>query len=178
VIWLFVRLAYMWAVHMFVLVTLYRHERVMWVRMNVVSALLTLLFFWPVLALPGRWAVAVEVLGMMLVVAPYPLALWARRSLGQRNWEAPRSTELPEAITTRGPYGIIRHPLYLVMFLGGAGEFCITGTWLCIPLTLLFDALAYANARHDERKILGSPLAEAYREYSEQVRKRFVPGLL
>jgi protein-S-isoprenylcysteine O-methyltransferase Ste14 len=176
--WLFFRLAYMWAVHLFVLTTLYRREPVMWIRMNAVSALLTLLFFWPILPLPASLAVPIEIAGMVAVVLPYPLALWARRSLGQRNWEAPRSAELPVTITTAGPYGLIRHPLYLAMFLGGAGEFFITGTWFFLPLTLLFGLLAWANALHDERKIMASGLGEAYGQYASEVRSRFLPGLL
>ena len=51
----------------------------------------------------------------------------------------------------------------------------ITGTWLCVPLTGAFAALAYANAVHDERKILSSPLGAAYSAYTAVVRRRFLP---
>ena len=173
--WSMVRLAYLWIVHLFVLLTLYRHERAMWVRMNAAALILTPLFIWPLLPLPSPAGTVVEVVGMALVLVPYPLALSARRALGQANWEAPRAEALPDSITASGPYGLVRHPLYVAMFLGATGEFMITGTWFCVPLTLMFAALAYVNAVHDEKKILSSSLGEAYSAYAATVRRRFLP---
>ena len=173
--WSLFRLAYLWSAHLFVLVTLYRHERVMWVRMNAATLVLTPLFFWPVLPISSPAATVVEVVGMVFMLLPYPLALSARRALGQANWEAPRASALPDSITKGGPYGFVRHPLYLAMFVGSAGEFMITGTWFCIPLVGLFAVLAYVNAIHDEKKILSSPLGDAYADYAATVKRRFLP---
>lgn len=176
--WPLFRLAYIWISQWFVLATMYRHERVMWIRMNAMAALMTPLFFWPILPLPPQVAAVVEIVGIVLVLAPYPLGIAARRALGQANWQAPRADGAPETITTAGPYGRIRHPLYLVMFVGSAGQFMVTGTWFCVPLILIFAAMAYTNALHDERKIMTTPLAEAYAAYKREVPSRFVPGVL
>jgi protein-S-isoprenylcysteine O-methyltransferase Ste14 len=176
--WLLVRLAYLWASHLFVLVTLYRRERAMWVRTNVVECVLTALLLIRVLPLPTVAALPVEVAGMVLVVLPYPFAAWARRALGQSNWEAPRSTALPGSITSKAPHSLVQHPLYVAMFLGTAGQSMIVGSWLSAVLVVLFAALAYMNAVHDERKIMSSPLAETYSAYAKRVRSRFIPYLL
>lgn len=177
-VWALIRLAYLWASHFFVLMTLYRHERVMWIRMNSVGLVLTALVFWRAVMLPGPWAVGAELLGMLLVLLPYPIALSARRALGQANWQEPRSAKQPETITRTGPYSRIRHPLYVAMFLGSSGQCLITGSWLALPLVAMFAVLAYANSIHDERKIAASPLAAQYEAYAAQVRGRFIPQVL
>jgi len=87
--------------------------------------------------------VVTAVLGDFLVFVGLFIAIWARMTLG-RNWSASVTLKENHELIQRGPYRLVRHPIYsglLLMILGTAvlvGQvggflvlvFCFCGFWL------------------------------------------------
>ncbi|WP_299558990.1 isoprenylcysteine carboxylmethyltransferase family protein [uncultured Mycolicibacterium sp.] len=83
--------------------------------------------------------------------------------------------EAGQKLATTGLYGLVRHPMYagnVVMMLGiplALGSWC--GLGLVVP-----GVLVLACRIHDEERLLVAEL-DGYREYTERVRYRLVPGV-
>jgi len=115
----------------------------------------------------------VVALGNVLVVVGLTIAMLV---VSQNSYAAANITvESDQAVVSTGLYGLVRHPMYfgsLVMLIGvplALGSF-----W-----ALLIDALyvvLFAVRIFDEEKTLIEELS-GYREYTEKVRSRLVPGV-
>jgi protein-S-isoprenylcysteine O-methyltransferase Ste14 len=115
----------------------------------------------------------VVALGNALVVVGLTIAMLV---VSQNNYAAANITvESDQAVVSTGLYGLVRHPMYfgsLVMLIGvplALGSF-----W-----ALLIDAVyvvLFAVRIFDEEKALIDELS-GYREYTEKVRSRLVPGV-
>ena len=115
----------------------------------------------------------VVALGNALVVVGLTIAMLV---VSQNSYAAANITvESDQAVVSTGLYGLVRHPMYfgsLVMLIGvplALGSF-----W-----ALLIDALyvvLFAVRIFDEEKALIEELS-GYREYTEKVRSRLVPGV-
>jgi hypothetical protein len=78
----------------------------------------------------------------------------------------------PHRLTTTGPYGLVRHPLYLGWVLCVFGAAHMTGDRLAFALlTTLYLAIAIP---WEERSLIGEFGAE-YRRYQQLVRWRMIP---
>jgi protein-S-isoprenylcysteine O-methyltransferase Ste14 len=84
---------------------------------------------------------------------------------------------LPAAIRvrTRGPFAVIRHPVYAAYILSDAAIAISHPHWLIVSATALELAALAWRARIEER-LLEEALPE-YGDYRRRVRSRFVPGL-
>jgi len=115
----------------------------------------------------------VVALGNVLVVVGLTIAMLV---VSQNSYAAANITvESDQAVVSTGLYGLVRHPMYfgsLVMLIGvplALGSF-----W-----ALLIDALyvvLFAVRIFDEEKTLIEELS-GYREYTEKVHSRLVPGV-
>ncbi|GAB4271966.1 MAG: hypothetical protein Kow0092_26890 [Deferrisomatales bacterium] len=115
-----------------------------------------------VLACPTRGSV---LLGLGPALLGEALRTWASATL-VKNRE----------LATRGPYALVRNPLYLGSFLVGLGVAVMGGRPLLVALFVLGFVPVYgALARKEEKRLLGR-FGEAYRRYCRQV-PRFVPRL-
>lgn len=98
----------------------------------------------------------------------YGLVIWSLLVLGSSFGIAPAD----RGLVTRGPYGFVRHPMYL-------GELILRATLVVSsPQPLLASALLVVlaiiqivRARREERIIAG------YTSYARQVRFRLIPGV-
>ncbi len=86
-----------------------------------------------------KWAMAVhapavQLVGVVLLLAGLGLALWARVHLG-RNWGMPMTQRAEPELVTSGPYRCVRHPIYSGILLA------ILGTDLATDLSWLIAAL-------------------------------------
>jgi protein-S-isoprenylcysteine O-methyltransferase Ste14 len=71
---------------------------------------------------------ALEAVGAALCLAGSALAIWARYLLGT-NWSGTVQLKRDHELIQRGPYRVVRHPIYtglLLLFLGNALE---VGEW-------------------------------------------------
>lgn len=110
---------------------------------------------------------------MLLVGSGIALGLWAARHLGRALTPLP----LPVAggrLTTRGPYRLMRHPMYTAALVLSAGLGLWRRSWLAAALLGGLVLLFSVKSRWEERH-----LAATYRGYSEYqaATPRFLPRL-
>ena len=83
--------------------------------------------------------------------------------------------ERHQAVVTRGPYAVVRHPGYLGAMIGNLAVPVVLGSlWALIPAGLFLVLLAVRTALED--RMLHRELA-GYPAYAARVRYRLVPGL-
>ena len=95
----------------------------------------------------------------------------------RENRFAARTVEVQagQHVISTGPYGIVRHPMYLaaiVMYL--AGPVALGSYWAVLPGLLLPIVLAMRLL--DEERLLAEELA-GYRDYQTRTKFRLIPGI-
>jgi protein-S-isoprenylcysteine O-methyltransferase Ste14 len=118
---------------------------------------------------------AVRWLGLALVVAGPAFSFWSASTLG-RHFDLDVEVHGGHEIIDRGPYRIVRHPVYLGIAIHFVGACLATGNLLLIAGTVLgtFPAL-YLRAAIEER-LLRESLGTAYDAYARRV-PMLVPGV-
>jgi len=126
------------------------------------------------LAAPG-WSGSVSnglaVVGALLAVAGAVLAAMAARALGRSLTPFPRPSERGE-IVERGPYRVVRHPIYSggILFFSG---FSLAFSPAALILTAALAAVWGLKSRVEERLLLAS--YPGYAAYCTRTRSRLVP---
>lgn len=132
-------------------------------------------FFWVpyvVIALrPGPELDVPDVLrwiGVALSVLGVAFSLWAMVTLG-RHYDLVLEVHQDHELVRRGPYALVRHPVYTGLGLHFTGACLATGSLLLIAGTLLVSLPAfYARARAEER-MLRDHFGTAYEAYAREV---------
>lgn len=106
----------------------------------------------------SRQTIASVLLGLPFVLAGEAIRIWASGYILKG-----------EELTTVGPYGYVRHPLYLGNFFMGAGFALMGGSILLLGIFLLVLALIYKATVETEERDLILRFGEAYRTYARQV---------
>ncbi len=117
------------------------------------------------------WGLALQMLGVILLIASFVLHLWARLHLGR--FYAERVEILPDHhVVQSGPYAYIRHPVVTSFFGIAIGLFLVNPA---IPtlLMMLYVFGDFARAAIQEEKLLSQHLSE-YRAYMQRT-GRFLP---
>lgn len=114
-------------------------------------------------------------LGLVAETAGLALAVWARQTLG-KNWTGRITTGGTQELIIRGPYRVVRHPIYSGGLLAVLGTAIVIGEPRALLGFLLFLAGLLIKLRREEaalRKHFGS----AYEDYARQV-AGLVPGVV
>jgi protein-S-isoprenylcysteine O-methyltransferase Ste14 len=83
--------------------------------------------------------------------------------------------EPDQTVATTGPYVFVRHPMYLgVLLLYVFSPLALGSYWSMIPALFLMGLLI-ARITNEERVLLKE--LNGYREYTEKVRWRLIPGI-
>jgi protein-S-isoprenylcysteine O-methyltransferase Ste14 len=101
--------------------------------------------------------------GVGLAALSLPALVWVQVTLGKfwsRNLQLQQSHEL---ITT-GPYGLVRHPMYLVIFTSMLAIALISANWLVIVPALVAIGVIYSRIPQEERMMLEA-FPNAYADY-------------
>lgn len=106
--------------------------------------------------------------GSALVLAGLCLALWARRTLGN-NWSARVALKVEHQLVTKGPYGLVRHPIYSGLLLMTIGTAVTTGSVVAVPGLLLVILGACIKLRYEEALMVRA-FGDTYRAYKARVR--------
>ena len=122
---------------------------------------------------PRLHALAFHVTGASLVAIGVIVVAWARLELGRSFTVLPRPREGGELVT-RGPFRVVRHPVYLGAMLLFVG-LSLLYSWPSLILSGALALLWAAKARVEER-YLAERFPE-YEEYRRRVRRRLVPFL-
>ena len=93
-----------------------------------------------------------------------------------RTWSSGVIVKTKE-LSTEGPYGLVRNPLYVGNFLIGLGVAIMGGRWLFVPVFLGVFLPVYSGLVAKEEKRLLELYGEAFEEYCRAV-PRFVPRSL
>jgi len=120
---------------------------------------------------PRLHAHAFHVAGASLVGIALIVVAWARLELGHSFTPFPRPRERGELVT-RGPFRVVRHPIYLgatLLFVG----LSLLYSWPSLILSGALGLLWAAKARVEERYLVAR--FPEYEQYRRRVRRRLVP---
>jgi protein-S-isoprenylcysteine O-methyltransferase Ste14 len=109
-----------------------------------------------------RWA------GLTLTALGPVLSIWSALTLG-RHFDLEVEVHGGHEVVRRGPYGVVRHPIYAGLLLHYVGTCLATGNLVLIAGTALVTAPGlYLRARAEER-LLRERLGDAYDRYAREV---------
>jgi protein-S-isoprenylcysteine O-methyltransferase Ste14 len=118
----------------------------------------------------GAWlasGLAVQALGLAL-------AIWARRTLG-KNWAGRITLAANQELVMRGPYRLVRHPIYSGVLFAILGTALVVGEVRAILGLLLMVTGVLIKLRREETA-LRQHFGGAYHEYALRV-PALVPGI-
>lgn len=117
----------------------------------------------------------VLVIGVVLGLAGVALRGFAMSTLG-RYYSLTPQVETDQAIVTRGPYRLIRHPGYAGILLSILGLQLIAGTWVALLATLCVIVPLPVRIRLEEQMLLEQRGAR-YTDYERRTPYRLIPGI-
>lgn len=124
-------------------------------------------------ALPG-W---VQIFGLLLVVVTGFIVKVAELDISiPVRFFYPVLKGKPIQLSTKGLYGIVRHPMYAVFPWFVLGVFCYTSQFVLLPVFVLNLVAREWYARREEA-YLKTVLGDAYKSYMRRVPNRFYPQL-
>jgi protein-S-isoprenylcysteine O-methyltransferase Ste14 len=139
-----------------------------------VAALVPFFFWVPYAVIALRPGPEVDVpealrwLGTLLSVLGVAFSLWSIVTLG-RHYDLVLEVHQDHELVRRGPYALVRHPVYTGLALHFAGACLATGNFLLIAGTVLVSYPAfYARARAEER-LLRDRFGAEYEAYARRV---------
>jgi protein-S-isoprenylcysteine O-methyltransferase Ste14 len=133
-----------------------------------------------VLALTGRFDVGplllrfapaaayVDIAGTALVVAGVALAIWSRRVLGA-NWSAVVRIVEGQHLVRKGPYAVVRNPIYSGIVLAMLGTALVAGTMGGLVGFVLVVTALWQKGRMEERFLLAE-FGDEYAAYQREVK--------
>ena len=113
--------------------------------------------------------------GIALCIVGLAFCIWARFTLGQ-NWSGSVTLKGGHELITRGPYALVRHPIYtglLTMFV--ATVLVLGHVAGIIAMPLVFVSI-WIKLRHEEKLML-QKFPDQYAAYQRRV-KRLIPFIL
>jgi protein-S-isoprenylcysteine O-methyltransferase Ste14 len=113
--------------------------------------------------------------GLCGLILSTALLVWTMRSHGSRPGAA-FAGYLPAVLVTRGPYRMVRHPVYGSYLLAMLSGVALAARAELIAVPIWMFVLYYIAARREEDQILRSPLRGVYLEYASQA-GMFLPRL-
>jgi protein-S-isoprenylcysteine O-methyltransferase Ste14 len=131
----------------------------------------------PALRMNAGWLLrAVQIAGIVLAVYSASLIdIWELSGVRQLNSQEPTpNSQGPIEFKTKGPYGWVRHPIYLGWFLIVFPVATMTMTQLVFAVVSC--AYILVAIPFEERSLLKSAGA-AYERYMRQVRFKLIPGI-
>jgi protein-S-isoprenylcysteine O-methyltransferase len=107
-------------------------------------------------------------LGLATTAVGIAFAVWARFVLGQ-NWSSQVTLKQEHELVRRGPYRLVRHPIYSGILLALLGTAIFVGEVRGLIAFALFVAGWWPKARMEEALML-QQFGQQYREYQREVR--------
>ena len=117
------------------------------------------------------WGLAIQVLGVLIILTSFALHIWSRVHL--RHFYAERVEIQPEhKVIDTGPYALVRHPVITSFFGIATGLFLINPA-LTTLAALLYTVWDFVHAAKDEEDLLAKTLP-GYADYARRT-PRFLP---
>ena len=116
-----------------------------------------------------------QVIGVVVTAGGMSMVVWALRHNEYLSARIRIQEERGHVVANTGPYARIRHPNNAGAILTGLSSGLVFKSWpSVIPLLIWIGLVVYRTLQ--EEKVLLNEL-EGYKEYTQQVRFRFIPGL-
>jgi len=113
-------------------------------------------------------------IGVGVAVAGIAVAIAARVFLG-RNWSGVVTVKKDHELIRRGPYAVVRHPIYSGILLGLLGTAIVVGEVRALIGVALF-AIGFRVKSLTEEQFMEEQFGDEYRDYKRRV-KALVPLL-
>jgi protein-S-isoprenylcysteine O-methyltransferase Ste14 len=138
------------------------------VNLHVIPLDWVLMRLWP-------QAPAIQLLGLALTVLGCLFAIWARVTLGS-NWSGLPNVKREHELIVRGPYKLVRHPIYsgLLLALVGTAIAADRSFW---ALALVLFVVSYTVKMRQEEQLMMQTFPDHYPAYRRRV-KALIPGVL
>ncbi len=118
---------------------------------------------------------AVQSAGCVVCAAGLALAIWSRRTLAG-NWSSEVTFKQDHELVVRGPYRLMRHPIYTSFILMLLGPVAASGRVHAWAGFVIMCAAWWIKLRQEEQLLLRH-FADQYRDYQNRV-KALVPFLI
>lgn len=115
---------------------------------------------------------AVQWAGVLLMLTGCCFAVWARVALGG-NWSGTVTVKENHALITRGPYRLVRHPIYAGVLLLLLGTAIVAGTAVTMMEVAAVTLALWLKLQTEERFMLET-FGEQYTSYRRRV-KALIP---
>jgi protein-S-isoprenylcysteine O-methyltransferase Ste14 len=123
----------------------------------------------------GNLPLWVHISGLVLLVASYPLFIWAMASNKYFATTVRIQKERGHIVQTGGPYRFVRHPGYASLLVSYLSlPIALGSLWAVIPAVVLVSNLFVRTVLED--RTLENEL-DGYKEYGVRVRYRLIPGI-
>lgn len=122
----------------------------------------------------GTEALVAAAIVAVLMAATVGLFVWASRTMG-RNWSIVARTRADHVLVETGPFGIVRHPIYVALFLLMLAIAIAYGHTRQLAIGVPLFAIGTWLRIGEEERLLRTLFGSAYDDYARRVR-RFVPG--
>lgn len=117
----------------------------------------------------------VGLIGLSISIVGAVLAIWSRVLLG-RNWSLSVQQKQNHELIIKGPYRLVRHPIYSGLLLLFAGNAIIVGDYRGILAVLIVFASFWWKSRKEEALLIKT-FGDQYVSYKRQT-KAIIPFLL
>ena len=111
---------------------------------------------------------AVRYLGFALTVGGAAFAIWARLILG-RNWSGIAAVKQGHELVQKGPYALVRHPIYSGFLVALAGSAIALGELRGLLGLMLVCAAFWMKVRTEEAFML-QQFGDRYKDYQRTVK--------
>jgi len=118
----------------------------------------------PELAVPE----VLQLLGTTFCALGVVFSLWSIATLG-RHYDLVLEVHADHELVRRGPYGLVRHPVYTGLGLQFAGACLATGNLVLIAGTLLVSYPAFYLRARAEEGLLRRQFGSEYEKYAKEV---------
>jgi protein-S-isoprenylcysteine O-methyltransferase Ste14 len=138
-------------------------------RLLAISGLVSAMLHTLALALAPLPGLSHQSVALLLYATGLGLFVWAWRVTRSRPLPMAFSLSAPERLVVRGPYTVLRHPMYTAYTLTWAAGVVATLGWLPAASAVWMVYLYRRAARIEEATLLRGPTAEAYARYAGRV---------
>lgn len=124
----------------------------------------------------GPAALLLALCGCLLALSGAALVLWSRAELGSA-WSLVPTADQGTGLVTTGPYGFVRHPIYLGLSMLVMGEALAFSSWPAVAVVFFAIVPTFVWRACAEERLLADTFGERYAPYRKQTRM-MLPYLL
>lgn len=146
------------------------------VRAIEISAAASIMVGGALIAVRPAGNLMLDCLGLALAALSAGMFAWAAATIGHKQLTAAFSQDLPQSLITRGPFRHVRNPFYVSYIIAHAIPLFASRSPWALPGLCVMTAIYVRAALQEERKFLGSALAQDWQAY-RRATGRFLPRL-